>query len=229
MGVTVSNTRATLASNAQGVVARWVDASNFVSLTQTSTTITLSATVAAAVVASSSVAFTAALGGKYALRVVVLASGRAIGTLMTPGGAVLKSLEIFNTAMSSGALATGKPGFVDRNQSGVAIVRYYDNFYAALPAPEPIVCYSGQTIEFRDKATLREDSTGVYYGDPPEYVGSRFKIPNAGGPARETRIAVIARRNDIETAADDDLVSNATTDSTTVTAFATPRFLAVPR
>jgi hypothetical protein len=91
------------------------------------------------------------------------------------------------------------------------------------------VCSSGQSIEFRSDATLREDASGTYAGPPPQYVGSRFTVPNAGGPGRKTRIAVIARRNDITTDADDGLVSNATMDSTTVAAYVTPRYLAVPR
>jgi len=216
------------------VIARWVDASNHVRLAWSNTggtnTLTLSAILAAATVQSKSVTLTKIGNAWFAMRVVVFASGVATGSVLDASGAVIATVSIQHSSLATaGALATGKPGFSDFNSTGFSVSRCYDNFYAATPAAEPIVCYSAQTIEFRHNATVREDSTGVYYGDPPEYVGSRFKIPNAGGPAREARIAVIARRNDVESAADDDLTANATTDSTTVTAFATPRFLAVPR
>jgi hypothetical protein len=225
----------TLQFGESDVIVRWVDASNHARLTLvtaggTTGTLKIEVVVAAAVVATTSIVVTRNPNTWYGLRLVAYASGVAYGALLDANGGTLATLRLQSSALATGgALATGKPGFADMNTVASALVRYYDNFYTAVPAPEPIVCYSTQTIEFRHNATVREDSTGVYYGDPPEYVGSRFKIPNAGGPAREARIAVIARRNDVESAADDDLTANATTDSTTVTAFATPRFLAVPR
>jgi hypothetical protein len=123
---------------------------------------------------------------------------------------------------TGGTLASGKSGFLDYNSSAQAITRYYDNFYTATPATEPVCCYSGQSIEFRSDTVLREDSTGAYAGQPPEYTGNWFSPPNAGGPGRKTRIAVLARRNNTQTAADDFIA-----DSTVVQASFTPRYLVV--
>lgn len=218
----------------QAVVARWVDASNYVEMsisspgTANASTVQVAKVVAGArtVLASTTFTYTTAV----ILRIVVLAGGVVVGTVLSQTGATIASLSSSDTTLTTGGtLATGKPGIRDFSAGGGAPVRTYDNFYAAIPPVDPTVCYSTRTIEFRDDATLRADSTGTYYGSPPEYVGARFKIPNAGGPARKTRVAVVARRLDIESANDDDLVSNATTDSTTVTAFATPRYLVVPR
>jgi hypothetical protein len=161
------------------------------------------------------------------LRLVVYASGRGIADLLDDNGAILHRHMIFSTALATGgALATGKPFLRDQYVGPAAgpQARYYDAFAVAIPAPEPIALYSGQSIEFRSNTTLREDSTGTYAGPPPEYVGSRFFVPPAGGPARKTRIAVMAKRSDVETTGDDYIA-----DSQTVDAYVTPRYLAIPR
>jgi hypothetical protein len=231
--VGVSFYNANLKYPRNSVIARWVDANNYAELFiyPFGGQFELRVTVAGVVTTlKAATGVTAQASTQYQLRIAAYTSGRIVGWLLDSSGGILASLSAQSSVLATGgALATGKPGFSDQALVTGSFARYYDNFYAAVPAPEPIVCYSTQTIEFRHNATVREDSTGVYYGDPPEYVGARFKIPNAGGPAREARIAVIARRNDVESAADDDLTANATTDSTTVTVFATPRFLAVPR
>jgi hypothetical protein len=174
---------------------------------------------------------TAYVGGKvptrdgewYALSLVVYSSGALAARCVGPGGAVLATVFLRNAALATGgALDDGAIGFSD--ESGGTTSRYYDDFYAATPAAEPIVIHSGQSIEFRHDTVLREDSTGVYAGPPPEYVGSRCLIPNAGGPGREARIAVMAKRNDVETTADDNIA-----DSTTVQVWGQPRYLVVPR
>jgi hypothetical protein len=171
------------------------------------------------------------LTGKWlTLRLVVFASGRGRLTLSERNGAVLGVIDFMDASLATGgALASGKVGIGDKWGFAIPVDRFYDNFAAAVPPAEPIVCYSGQSIEFRSDATLREDSTGTYSGPPPSYIGSRFFVPNAGGPGRKARVAVIARRNDITVAADDDLTGNATMDATTVAVYVTPRYLAIPR
>lgn len=164
----------------------------------------------------------------HSLRIVAYASGQCRAHLLKGGNVIAEAVGQSATLATGGALASGKAGFGDLNPIS-AVTRYYDNFYRATPAPEPIVCHSGQSIEFRHDTVLREDATGTYSGPPPEYVGARFYVPNAGGPARKARLAVITRRNDVETSADDELTGNATMDATTVTVWATPRYLAIPR
>lgn len=161
------------------------------------------------------------------LRLVVFASGRGIVDLLDSSGGLLHRFPFMSADLAAGGvLATGKP-FI-RDYPGGPLQgpqgRYYDDFTVATPGAEPIALYSGQSLEVRHDTTLREDATGVYAGSPPEYVGSRFYVPNAGGPARKSRVAVVARRNDVVVNADNHIA-----DSTTVQVFVVPRYLAVPR
>jgi hypothetical protein len=215
----------------RAVVARWVDASNYAALRNgPSSTLTLEVVIAGVTTTLATGTGSNANLVWQALRLVIFASGVAYGTLLNASGTPMTTLRGQHAALATGgALATGKPGFYDRRTNTTATIRYYDNFYAAAPAAEPIAINSTRSIEFQSKATVRADSTGTYYGDAPEYVGARFTIPPAGGPGRKARVAVIARRLDVEASNDDTLVSNATTDSTTLTIFKTERVLAVPR
>jgi hypothetical protein len=217
---------------AYGVSARWVDVSNFVMFGSLAggDNPGIYVYVAGVAVARWDFETTMADNAWARLRLVVYASGVATGYLLDTNNGVIEMGSLTHTALATGGtLANGRPGIVDYNSTSTVVTRYYDNFYLGVPAAEPIACFSGQSIEVRSTETLRKDSTGTYAGPPPEYTGARFTVPCAGGPARKSRIAVIARRLDVEGSNDDSLTSNATTDSTTVTAFATARYLAVPR
>jgi hypothetical protein len=126
----------------------------------------------------------------------------------------------------SGTLATGKAGFFGVNVSANAATVDVDNFLTFVPAADT-VCYSGQSCEFRshgDDPVLREDSTGTYWGRPPEARGGRMWLPPAGDEDRITRVVAMARRNDIQT-----LQSANIADSTTLAVSYTPRYLVVPQ
>lgn len=216
------------------VLARYVDSSNYLSLYawsdqaldgSTVTRLWMDVVVANVVVDQAAVDIPVSALSWYKLRVIAYASGRAIGTLSSDGGAVLQQLDVMSTALATGgALAGGKPGLADMGQ-GAAVTRYYNGFYRAIPAAEPTACYSGQSIEFRHDGTFRDDATGTYAGSPPQYIGpSGFFVPPAGDADRASRIAVIARRNNIETLPDNNIA-----DSTTAQLLVTPRFLAIPR
>lgn len=210
----------------QGVQARWVDASNRFEVTVSGDfTFLARKVVAGATTTLASFYYPAfQLSAWYNARVVIFASGRFFATLTGPDGGTIAVLTGQDAVLATGgALDDGKPAFIDYNGTATASTRYYENFYAATPPAEPIVCYSGQSIEFREDTTLREDSTGVYYGPPTEYVGGRPFFPPAGGPARKTRIAVMARRNDVMGSPDDNIA-----DSLLVQASWVPRYLVVP-
>lgn len=213
----------------QGAVARYVDASNYLRAYITRTKagyLVVEKRVAATTttIAQTNTAIPL-IGAQYRVRLVVFASGRGIARLETLDGGVVEYVEFTDPVLATGgALATGLVGFLDQNATATAVTRYYDNFTVATPPAEPVVCYSGQSVEFRSDTTLRKDAAGVYAGTPSEVVGGRFTIPCAGGPNRKARVAVIARRNDVITAADDQIA-----DSTTVAVYKTERGLAVPR
>lgn len=209
-----------------GAVARWVDSSNYLYAGITSTNyLFVQAVVAAASVANGFVFPGVASAVWHTIRLVAFASGRAIVMLLDSGGGIIDTTEIQHSSLATGgALATGKPGFFDANLAATASTRYYDNFYVATPTAEPVVVYSGRTGTFASTYAQRQDSTGTYAGDVPGYRGTRFYMPPAGTRTRKARIAVIARRNDIVVAQDDQIA-----DSTTIQALVTPRYVNVPR
>jgi hypothetical protein len=151
--------------------------------------------------------------------------GRAVAWIYIQGSLTpVRTLVIQDTDFATGgALASGKPGFFDGNFDSSATTRNYDNFKAWVP-PIDAVMYSTQSVEVRADSTVREDSSGTYYGPVPQYRGSRFLLPPAGSASRTSRVLVKAHRDDITT-------GNATnvTDSLTAQIKYTPRYVVVPR
>jgi len=159
----------------------------------------------------------------YSLRLIAYASGLCVAQCLDANGSTLTQLSAIDTVLATGGtLATGKVGFSDRT-AGAAGARYFDNFYAATPTPDPIALYSGRSLEIRSDATIRQDSTGTYYGPAPAYRGSRFHIPPAGPSVRTSRIAIKAHRGDTDANADAPV-----TDALTAQVAFKPRYLAIP-
>jgi hypothetical protein len=159
------------------------------------------------------------------VRLVVYASGRVLAWVLDANGAISAFCQGASADLATGGtLATGLQGFMDANPGSLHSTRYYDSFYVATPAAEPIVVYSGKEAQFRYDLAQRQDSTGTYYGNVPSYRGAHLYAPQSGSAGRSTRILAKARRNDVDVAADDHV-----TDSTTLTADYRPRYLAVPR
>jgi hypothetical protein len=212
----------------QLLIARWTDSTHYLSFSlqhfggfnTSAWQITYWNGTQSAGLASGAATFP--LNSVIGMRMVVYASGAGHAWVVL-NGVDFTQMDFADSVLATGgALATGKSGFADYNPSVQAITRYYDNFYTATPASEPVCCYSGQSIEFRSDTTLRKDSTGVYAGPPPSYIGGRFYLPNAGGPGRKTRVAALARRNNVETSPDDQIA-----DMTVMQVNYTPRFLVV--
>ncbi len=218
------NVYASTFSNANAyVIARWVDANNYTTCYLYNNQLFLAIYVAGVRTYWSANYWILAPNTWYRLRLTIMASGTMTGELLNSSGVVLTTSSVTNTALATaGALATGKPGFADKGN--IASSRYYRNFYAMTPAPEPISLYSGRSMEVRSDTTLRANAAGTYWGQPPSYRGSRFTVPVAGTRNRKSRIAVVSRRNDITLNEDYNV-----TDSTTVQANVTPRYLQIPR
>lgn len=214
-------------------VARWTDSSNHLYAAWIATAPeVLGAFKIVQVVAGVSTVLAQANGyyspnTVWGIKVTAYASGNVIAELRfgAASSAPVLMLTAQSTAVATGGtLATGKPGFFDRNSSTVANPRIYDFFNVATPAAEPLVLNSGRIAEVRSDATLRADSTGTYYGPVPAYRGSRFYVPPAGAPNRTSRVLVKAHRQDIET-----VDSSSVTDNLTAQVNFTPRYLVVPR
>jgi hypothetical protein len=99
---------------------------------------------------------------------------------------------------SGGALATGRAGIYDSFVYPTAKVRLFDSFQL-LGGEEPAkVIYPSERVEFNSEGAFRQDATGTYYGIPSVYRGGNFFLDPAGSTNRINRIAVAARRNDVE-------------------------------
>lgn len=228
VGVTVATT-APAPDKFAYVYARWVDVNNhlraLLHLDSTSDTISVILRIAGVdTVLQTSASPIIQPNALYRIRLIVFVSGRFIASFFGPGGDLHGQLEDRHTALATGgALASGKGGFGDVSIGFAPATRTYDQFYISTPPAEPVTINSGRTLELRHDGAKRLDAGGTYWGNLT-YRGSPVFIPVAGTRGRKTRIAVIARRNDIVTASDD-----AITDSTIVELRYTPRYLIAPR
>jgi hypothetical protein len=212
----------------QGVIARWVDANNFLSATvmRSSGYATIAPSVTLQIQAGSTLIASVALPTSLALatriRLLVYTSGLAIAQLVdSASGVLLAQASGTSTLLATGGtLAAGRSGIIDTNfQYSSPPSRHYDNFTAAVPDAFPPVVYGGQSIQVRHDTTLRASSTGTLYGGPHSYRGSRFLVPPG-----TSRVGVALRRGDMATDAADNM-----TDSTTVQVAYRTRGLVVPR
>jgi hypothetical protein len=157
----------------------------------------------------------------YRIVNIVYATGRFYSALYAlEGGGPLVELNGQDSRLATaGTHATGQRGIIDQSAGAATLRRYYGDFYAAVPAPEPMVIFSGRSAQVRHDDTLRLDSGGTIYGRPQSYNGSRLLLPPG-----TSRVAVKVRRMDID--ADQDLN---VTDATQIQVGFTPRGLVVPR
>lgn len=198
----------------QGVIARWTNASNHLLLLLLGQpgTSQWELTLYKMVGGSLSVLGTTAAPGTfdkwYRLRLVTHATGHVVGTWIDTAGPTVASIEAIDTDLATGgALDDGKPGFFDLGFV-TASTRYFDNFYAALPGPEPVACYAGRSIEIRHDSCERENAAGTVWANLTPR-GSRVLVPSAGAENRSTRLWVKARRGNVDTAADANIADSA--------------------
>lgn len=206
-----------------GVIARYVDASNFLRAYITVGMANLLIVKRVAAGETSLVAISVPLIQPttwYTVRVVVMSSGVGYATVSTTaGGLLLGRADFFDATLATGgALDDGKPGFFDFNTGTTAVTRYYDNFVAATPAAESRVIESGRKTILTHDSALKESSAGGVYGELQPR-GARLFVPPAGDDARKSRIIVKARRVDVDTSSDTNLA-----DSTTLQLSYRPRY-----
>jgi hypothetical protein len=209
-------------TEAQGVIARWTDANNHLRVYVSGNNLTVQKVVASIPTTLGLVGVSRVAATWYRTRVQVDAGGRWFVWHGSQAAPELVASGQDSDLATGGTLASGKPGFVDQDTSDPA-TRNYDNFLAFAPVADA-VCFSGQSIEFRSDDTIREDSTGTYWGRPQEYRGAPFFIPPAGDENRTSRVAVMLRRNDIYAMAAPNV-----SDNQTVEVRYTPRYLYLPR
>lgn len=209
----------------QGVIARHVNATNYLTavVEPAGDGFALDMVVAGATTRLGFASILISNNSWYTVDLVAYASGQ-VGALLYAGvgknGAPIAGIFRQRSELATaGALAAGVVGLIDFAPSALAQIRYHDKLAASIPAAEEIALYSGRSIQFRDDSAIRFDSTGVYVGRPNSYRGSRFLV--APGTSR---VLLKARRNDVAVGYDD-----VVTDATQVQVAYTPRGLAVPR
>ncbi len=184
-----------------GVIARWVDASNFLmgvvvkgSAGTDDGTLKIIQRVAGVDTTLAS-APTTNFGMENDFTLSVLATGDVTLTLVGPGESIAAKSTVLATG---GVLASGKCGLVDRDTASSETRLYSSVFVTSTFSLEPAF-YSGRTIEFGSSGdALRQNAAGTVYGQAASYRGSRFLLPPAGDKARTSRIAVRAHRNDLD-------------------------------
>ncbi len=209
-----------------GVLARWVDASNYLRLTHrpsvsrgvwlekviggTPTKIMDMAPIAGGA--------TMPLSTWMRLRLVVFAEGFGRAEWLDDAGNVLDSAVFQDPDLATGGtLDSGLVGIIDYNGSASSGSRSYDAFSASIPNAEPVVMHANKSLQVRHDGVLRENA-GDLWGEP-WYRGDRCLIPQSGYVGRSTRIAVKVRRDDVEVVANTD-----TGRAITVQVNYTPRF-----
>jgi hypothetical protein len=215
----------------QRLITRYVDASNYLKLellpnfgsTTVPSTLLVQKVVAGV---ASTLAYTSvwALSAStwYSLRMMVSASGRAVAAI-TPQGMTPTSWLIAgsDTALAAGGtLASGKAGFFDINQSGIACTRNYDNFWAAVQVGDAAL-FSGQQAEIRYDGFIRQDAGATTWGEKT-VDGDYLLLPCAGREGRSTELQLRVCRNDPDTMTDPAL------DAVSGTVYYTPRYRNVP-
>lgn len=223
-----------------GVIARWTDISNYHGAwlrwnhALQRWDLYMATTVAGSVVASKTAVLSTVTGGPtrinaggifrwYRLTMAVYASGFAYaqiedGSGANPGAVYASVRYSASQLATGGSRASGKVGIADQHAGTTPVIRGYSGVYVFTPDAEPVVVYSGRQFQARWDGAIRQDSTGTYTGQPPSYNGNRFLLPPG-----TSRVAVKARRQDVDVVADDNIA-----DSTSVQVAYTPRYLVVP-
>ncbi len=222
VGVAYRGTSIVGGARHHGVVARFIDASNYLRLSHQATTslgdVWLEKVVSGVSTLLLELGNTMPLATWHRLRLIVFEDGFGTAEWLDDYGNVFDGLAFSDPDLKTGgALASGQVGIIDMNDSALASTRSYDAFYASVPEPEMVVVNADKSLRIRHDGVLREGS-GDRWGEP-WYRGDRCLIPPAGIVGRPTRVAVKARADDIE------IVQNSETGaSVSVQINYTPRF-----
>lgn len=124
---------------------------------------------------------------------------------------------------TGGTLASGKRGLFDAYTSATANTRNYDDFQA-LAAPSPnMPLFSGRSCEIAHDHAIREAAAGTNWAPMARYRGRRLFIPPAGPAGLKTRLVLKDRRTDV-----DGGVADSADTARSATLYVTPRYLVVP-
>jgi hypothetical protein len=220
-----------------GVILRYVDTSNFLLANFENTTtgdslqyVTLRKRVAGVTTTIGSFSATSgdfnATGAYATLRVDVDALGNVSVYAGPQGGAVNLFISVLADAnlATAGALDDGRVGLWDHNTTASAsATRRYDNFVATSLAGGATIAnpaiHSTRAVTLTHNTALTTNSGGTGQGATPIREGRYLTLPPETRNSNRTRIAVKARRADV----DEGFADTGTADTLTASLSVTPR------
>jgi hypothetical protein len=161
--------------------------------------------------------------GPTPLSLLVYASGLVIGTL--DYGSTHREITAIDPDLATGgALASGKGGLYDTIPNA-GWTRFYDDVVISTPVPEALALANGRSLRILDNGALQESADALTWDDPQGYSGAYAELPPAGRTGRVTRVAALAHRADLLSAA----YTPIATDALQMQVLYTPRVRVVPR
>lgn len=220
----------TLVSTNFGVVARRVDANNFLFAEVDWGTTTVAPFVIVRKVIASVVTIVGigavpatAVNVAYRLRVLVTTTGRLLVWFSRGTGSLGDPVFVTTDTdlATGGTLASGGYGFTDTNQFSTACTRTYDSFTAWVPTLDAVM-FASQSAQLTTDGMFREDSAGVAYGPVSPKSGSLPRLPPSGLEGRKVELFLKGSRGDF------DQVPDSGIDDISAQAFYRPSWLIAP-
>ena len=214
--------------NRLGLLARYVDASNYLSLTLSpclgTSASQLNLTKVIGGIETGQYqgfsAYFAVSGFAHRLRLEVDANG----TFRAYWSEILILSGVDADLASGGTLASGRRGLYDSwAGSSITTTRNYDDFEALAAPPVNYPLFSGRSCEIAHDHAIREASAGTNWAPMARYRGRRLYIPPAGPAGLKTRLVLKDRRTDV-----DGGVADSADTARSATLYVTPRYLVVP-
>lgn len=203
-----------------GLLARYVDANNYLTVTLTTPVNGISYLHLEKRVAGSSTEIArnpptwsttpgSALPGLkstnawYSMLLMVDAAGHVSVFATARGSGFSEPLLVAedSSLATGGALASGRAGLVDSNTSATACERSYDSFAAWVPTGDPVI-NANRTVELRHDGVFREAVDGGSYGPASPPIGTLPRLPPAGLEDRTVQVFLKASRGDFGRFAD---------------------------
>jgi hypothetical protein len=211
-----------------GIVARWVDANNYLRCTIRWNSNLTEFRVTKVVAGVATVLADAPVGrqffGEYfTLAMSVSANGNVAATLASSTGLQLASLVASDPALApGGVLQSGKAGIIDSGDGATTPQRWYDSITVTAPPPEPVVINAGKSVELRTEGHFRKASGGTGYDLINAAVGDLPRVPSSGVEGQPVELFVKPSRGDFDERAD------VAIDDISVQVFYRPSYLFVP-
>jgi hypothetical protein len=141
----------------------------------------------------------------HTVTLTVDVDGSFIGSITTAGSTLTLTGQD-DVLKTSGTLDDGKVGIWDYTPFSNAATRTYDNFSATYhtgsTSQTEAVMYPSQSVQLTTEGMFREDSGGVAYGNVAKVIGDLPRIPPAGLEGSTVQFFIKGSRGDIYTLPD---------------------------